>query len=209
MVDKMSHVDVYWFYIGLTEIGGQPMGYNYTADFTIQVSEATAIALALDLPRLNEQSGQNSMDRLPEFSSTNLMADIFEYLDFEITSEEQDTVWLAADSALSVTSYQGFVNTKLRPSLDTIMVWLASCGVGINMNCRGEDDEMWQFSSRVHSGSLASRTLTTVTEHELTKLRSAEKTVQAILASVEADQFVDPYVVMSALDRYRTLTSQA
>jgi hypothetical protein len=185
------------------------MGYNYTADFTIQISEATAIALALDLPRLNEQSSHNSMDTLPEFSSTNLMAEIFEHLDFEITSEEQDTVWLTADVPLSVISYQGYVNTKLRPSLDTIMVWLASCGVGINMNCRGEDDEMWQFSSRVHSGSLASRTLTTVTEQELSKLRSAEKTVQAILASVEANQFVDPYVVISALDRYCAAAAKA
>jgi hypothetical protein len=185
------------------------MGYNYTADFTLQVSEATAIALALDLPRLNEQSSQNSMDTLPEFSSANLMAEIFNHLDFEVTSEEPDTVWLAADSVVPVTSYQGYVNTKLRPSLDTVMVWLASCGVGINMNCRGEDDEMWQFSSRVHSGSLASRTLTTVTQQELSKLRSAEKTVQAILASVEANQFVDPYVVISALDRYRALVAKS
>lgn len=182
------------------------MGYNYKADFTFHISEATSVALALDLPRLHEMSGHNSTDAIPLFDSANFLDEIFQYLYFEIEAEEADIVW-AGDTQVAVTSYTGWVDTKLRPSLDTILVWLASCGAGIKMNCRGEDDEMWQYSSQVHSGDLKNRTLTTVTEHDLAKLRAAEKTVTAILDSVDSNQFVDAYVVMRALDTYKAVTA--
>lgn len=178
------------------------MGYNYSADFTFHVSEATSVALALDLPRLHEQSTRNSIDQIPLFDSADFLGEIFQYLDFEVDSEEQETVW-SGQTQVRVTTYKGSVNTKLRPTLDTILVWLASCGVGISMNCRGEDDEMWQYQSETLSGQLTSRTLTTVTNQDLAKLRAAEKTVKAIIDSVDENQFVDPYVVIRALDIYR------
>lgn len=181
------------------------MGYNYTGDFTFHISEATSVALALDLPRLHDLSS-GSTDTIPQFDSGNFLDEIFQYLDFEIGAEEPEAVW-AGNTQVAVTSYNGWVSTKLRPSLDIILLWLASCGVGIKMNCRGEDDEMWQYSSVTHSGHLDNRTLTTVTEHDLARLRVAEKTVKAILDSVDSNQFVDPYVVIRALDTYRSATT--
>lgn len=184
------------------------MGYNYTGDFTFHISEATSVALALDLPRLHEMSANNRTDMIPLFNTSNFLDEIFQYLDFEIGTEETETVW-AGNTQVEVTTYNGWVNTKLRPTLDTILVWLASCGVGIKMNCRGEDDEMWQYASDTHAGHLNNRTLTTVTEHDLAKLRIAEKTVKAILDSVDSNQFVDAYVVMRALDTYRAATTNS
>lgn len=151
------------------------MGYYYDADFTITVPETTATAVALNMNtlylRLNAFPYVNGSYGPDTFNSRDNDGDgiierMFSYCGFEWNDPQKD-----ADGTIV---YDGWANAKWMQATETIVLFLAEHGAGVEMTCRGEDNEQWSYSAEVGSGHGRSDQIVGVKQKYLDYLKSCE-----------------------------------
>lgn len=156
------------------------MGYNYSADLIFRIPDASTVAMSLDMNRLHDELAANpSAWGLPQgaFDRQGIVAGLFSALDFEINESWADTTMDTTGALAPITVYNGYVSTKLNTMVDIVLSWMASHGVGMDIDARGEDDAMWRWRSDVFSGQFRNETLITITQDELARLKAVDALV--------------------------------
>lgn len=180
------------------------MGYHYKADFTIRVTESSTVSMALDTDRLNTDINSNSRPWANPSDSLDVsrtISDLMDELSFEVVEQWSDDVLDINGNSTQVTVYSGFVSTKLNTNVDIILTWMASHGVNIEMDCHGEDDALWAYRSDLNGSILVNETIAKVPHSELTRLRSAESTVNRLLA-LAGEQNTSQKALLAALEEH-------
>lgn len=161
------------------------MGYNFTADYEMHVTEASAVAMSLDLDRLRaELEADHNRLSLESTASGDLVASLLNMLYFEISDSHQNDIADRAGNITAVTTYTGYASTKLTTSVDIVLNWMASHGVAISMDCRGEDDAIWRYESALGETSLRNEDLMVIAKKEYTRLKAAEKLLAEYTAGI-------------------------
>jgi hypothetical protein len=160
------------------------MGYYYDADVKFDITEASQVALSLDLENLRTAFRNDPYAWKADGtfqSAATLLDDIQDYTGWELndTSTEETRGY-------TVTRHTFYGNQKWGSGIDVLVRWLASHGVGIHITCRGEDGDLWGYSNQVASTKLREYRMTEVPADEEAILRNALKAVNDIRVTLDA-----------------------
>lgn len=165
------------------------MGYHYSADFVLRVPESATVAMSLDVDRLHGElaSNRHAWDLPAGFMGNHgIISGLLNALDFDVNESWTETALTPDGSNGTITVYTGSVNTKLNTMVDIVLHWMATHGVGMDIDCRGEDDTLWRWSSEPFTSTLRNDTLVTITETELARYQAAEAVISRLNDIAEA-----------------------
>lgn len=188
------------------------MGYYYKADFVLRLTESATVAMSLDVERLRANVNANpySWD-LPDnaFADGDIVGSLLNVLDFEVDETwDENTLIQGVTSLVNVKTITGHVSTKLNTNLDVIVAWMASHGVGIDMDCQGEDDALWRYYSDINSGVLLNQSLSTIPHDDLAQLKAAKATVDELLALSSGSDSPAVDALLKVLASYQKASGQ-
>jgi hypothetical protein len=151
------------------------MGYYYTATGSFKISDAATVAMALDTQALRDaldaqRYGWGAGELF--VAGRNILDDIFEFTGFEESDKTRSgditTLDVYADSV------------KFNSSVDVLLNWMAGHGVGIQLSCRGEDDEAWGYSSELGIGTLDEFSMVTVPTRDVDTFKDSKAALDKI-----------------------------
>lgn len=72
--------------------------------------------------------------------------EVLDFIGFDIEQTTNETL-IVNDEPCETVTYVGYFDTKFNSAVNISMQWLGSLGVGYEIECVGEDNEMWQYRS--------------------------------------------------------------
>jgi hypothetical protein len=159
------------------------MGYNYTADIAITLTDTAQAAIALDLDALRERLGASNMNADTDilFASTDdtILDRLLAYLDFDgeiLTSTTPD--------GEHVTVFTGYASNKWHQSIETTLAFLAEHGAGLEIDCRGEDDELWGYRAASGSNTITIEDKVVLMRSEYVALNAAKSALDKVAVAL-------------------------
>lgn len=163
------------------------MGYYYDATITLTYTDAEQVTAALDLSRLAA-------------SGTGFDLGVYTDVVAEQASSGKPVIpWLlterlyaeilnrSTDPATGITTVHAEISgSKYRSHLDLIWSYLASVGVGLDVEATGEDGERWFYhAERTAPTSYTSETYTLLPRSKMLSLTDAQKMLDRIRTAAQ------------------------